>query len=43
MVIKKELQFLYDFENIKIWSIILDSNKIIILFGKKNKKLQQKI
>ena len=43
MVIKKELQFLYDFENIKVWSILLDSNKIVILFGKKNKKLQQKI
>lgn len=43
MSIKKELQFLYDLQNIKIWTIILDSNKIIVLFGKKSKKLQEKI
>ena len=43
MVIKKELQFLYDLEHIKVWIIILDSKKIIIKFGKKDSKLQEKI
>lgn len=43
MVIKKNLQFLYDLEHIKIWTIILDGKKIIINFGKKDSKLQEKV
>jgi predicted DNA-binding WGR domain protein len=43
MVIKKELQFLYNIDHIKVWIIILDNKKITINFGKKNTKLQKKV
>lgn len=42
-MIKKELQFLYDLKNIKVWTIVLDNKRINIHFGKKNSKLQEKI